>query len=75
MRWRLREEGKCLFCKKPYNSKHYCLGKGHAYYIDVCLVRELDIFYLNLGVDVGDIESPIMASTLGSIISSLYKEK
>jgi len=73
-RRKLREEGKCFYCKKTWELGHRCQGKGQVHYIEV-LFEESDNSDLDLGVDILDQESPKVEGSLGSMIASLHRVK
>lgn len=74
-RRKLREEGKCFFCKKPWKLDHRCLGKDQIHYIEVMSRDDTDDLDLELEVNVDSSKSYRVFGTLGSMVSSLHEAK
>jgi len=53
--WRkLREEGKCFYCKKTWELGYHFQGKGHMHYIEMFSEDESDDLDLDVGMEILD---------------------
>lgn len=71
-RKKLREEGKCFYCKKAWEPKHRCLGKGQVHFIEVYSEESSRESKLKLSEGLDDSWLMRAEGTLGSMVASLH---
>lgn len=74
-RKKLREEGKCFYCKKAWETRHCCLGKGQVHFIKVHSKESSRESEMDLNEGSYDLQLPCVEGTLGSMVDSLHGVK